>query len=221
MWLYILDKGFEEMKKQIKTLQNVVTRKGSSKALTFSTPHILKSMFLLTEQKYVSRSNFCKELHLGEGAVKTIILHLKENDLAGTVKSGTHLTKKGQRLAKQFLDALPSKTHIEDCKITKGKYNYAILMKKKYVTHLGNGMEQRDYAILYGASDSLTLQFDKKEFLFTGERIRCFSDDPKTRDNLHEKLKPEKGDIVIITSADDKFVAELSALNTALWTLNN
>jgi len=209
------------MRQQIKTLQNIVTRKRSSKVLTFSAPHVLKSILCLSNQKYVSRANFCKEIHLGEGAVKTLISHLKEYELADSVKSGTFLTKKGIKLAEQFSKAMPSQCFIKKCQITNGKYNYAILLKKDYVSNIGNGMNQRDYAILYGASDSLTLVFKRGEFIFSGDSVICFVDEPKTRDTLIEILRPEEGDIVIITSSDDKFVAEISALNTILWTLGN
>ena len=47
------------------------------------------------------------------------------------------------------------------------------------------------------------------------------ADAPETKDTLIKALKPEKGDVVIITSSDDKFVAEISAINTVLWTLGD
>ena len=80
-------------------------------------------------------------------------------------------------------------------------------------------MQQRDFAILYGASDSLTLIFREGEFVFSGDQMSCFEDELKIRDNLIELLEPENEDIVIITSSDDKFVAEISAINTAIGTL--
>lgn len=189
--------------------------------LTFSTPHVLKSIFYLSEQKYVSRANFCKELQLGEGAVKTLISHLKEIGLIDTIKAGTFLTKKGQKLANQFNTAIHSQCRLKNCNTTNGKYNYALLIKKEFVSDIGNGMQQRDYAILYGATDSLTLIFNSKEFVFAGDKMKCFTNETDVRDYLIEKLNPEKGDIVIITSSNDKFVTEISGINTALWTLNN
>ncbi len=207
------------MHQQIKTLQNIVTRKGSSKVLTFSAPHVLKSIFCFANQKYVSRASFCKEIHLGEGAVKTLISHLKEYGLVDSIRSGTFLTNKGIRFANQFYKVMPSQCFLKKCHITKGKYNYAILLKKNYVSGIGNGMQQRDYAILYGASDSLTLIFKEGEFVFSGDDVSCFADEPETKDNLIKSLEPEDGDVVIITSSDDKFVAEISAINTILWTL--
>ena len=82
-------------------------------------------------------------------------------------------------------------------------------------------MDQRDYAILYGASDSLTLIFEKKKFLFAGGKMQCFSKEIDVKNYLIEKLDPEEGDVVIITSSDDKFVAEISAINTVLGTLTS
>jgi hypothetical protein len=207
------------VQQEIKTLQNIVKRKGSSKVLTFSTPHVLKSIFCFDNQKYVSRATFCKEIHLGEGAVKTLISHLKEYGIASSIKSGTFLTKKGTKFAKEFCVAIPAKGFLKKCDITRGKYNYAILLKKKYILKLGNGMQQRDYAILYGATDSLTLIFKENEFIFSGDNMACFTDKPETKNDLIKILQPKNGDIVIITSSDDKFVAEISAINTALWTL--
>ena len=49
--------------------------------------------------------------------------------------------------------------------------------------------------------------------------LRCFSDEPEIKNHLVEMLEPDEDDVVIITSSDDKFVAEISALNTVLWTL--
>jgi len=207
------------MHQQIKTLQKVVRRKGTSKALTFSMPHVLKSIIHLSNQKYVSRANFCQELQMGEGAVRTLISHLKEYELVDSIKSGTFLTSKGKKFADKFCSIMPSQTFLKKCCLTNGKHNCAILLKGKHIDDIGNGMQQRDFAILYGASDSLTLIFSEGEFVFSGDHMRCFEDELKIRDNLIESLEPENGDIIIITSSDDKFVAEISAFNTVIGTL--
>ncbi|MDH3395084.1 MAG: DUF4443 domain-containing protein [Nitrosopumilus sp.] len=207
------------MHQQIKTLQKVVTRKGTSKALTFSMPHVLKSILYLTNQKYVSRASFCKELHMGEGAVRTLISHLKEYGLVDSIKAGTFLTNKGKKFADKFYTMMPSQTFLKKCCLTNGKHNCAILLNNEHVDDIGNGMQQRDFAILYGASDSLTLIFRDGEFVFSGDQMRCFEEELEIRDNLIESLQPKNEDVVIITSSDDKFVAEISAFNTVIGTL--
>ena len=207
------------MHQQIRASQTDVTRKGNSKALTFSMPHVLKSIIVLSNQKYVSRASFCKELHMGEGAVRTLIAHLKELDLVDSIKAGTFLTNKGRKFASRFSTIIPSQTFLKKCCLTNGKHNCAILLNNEHIDDIGNGMQQRDFAILYGASDSLTLIFRDGEFVFSGDQMRCFADELKIRDDLIESLEPENEDIVIITSSDDKFVAEISAINTAIGTL--
>ena len=206
------------MYKTIQKLQSIVTRKGSSKILTFSSPHVFKALQLLSKQKYVSRMSFCNELHMGEGAVRTMIVHLKQNDLVDSIRAGTFLTTKGKNFVKKFTDVISSQCEIESCNIAREKYNHVFLVKN----HAGiicNGMDQRDFAILYGAKSTTTLLFKNNQFVFPNESKNALIDDPKTKNVLSEKLMPKENDIVIIASSDDSFVAEISAINSVLCTL--
>jgi hypothetical protein len=207
------------MYRTIQKLHDIVTRKGSSKVLTFSSPHVFKALQLLSKQKYVSRISFCNELYIGEGAVRTLILHLKQDGLADSIRAGTFLTPKGIRFAKRFSDTIPAQHNIQPCNISREKYNHAIILKD-YASVIGNGMDQRDHAILYGAKGATTLSFENGKFVFPGETRDCLNDDSQTEKVLLENLKPEENDLVIIASSDnDPFVAEISAINSVLWTL--
>ena len=206
------------MQNEIKRLLNIVTRKGSSKILTFSTPHVFKALQMLSKQKYVSRISFCNELHIGEGAVRTLILHLKQEEFVNSIRAGTFLTAKGKKFAKKFSDTITSQCTIESCNIAREKYNHVFLVKN----HAGiicNGMDQRDFAIMYGAKSATTLLFENNQFIFPNESKDALADDSKTKEILLEKLMPEENDTVIITSSDDPFVAEISAINSVLSTL--
>ena len=101
------------MRKNIQTLQNIVSRKGSSKILTFSIPHVYKALKMLSNEKFVSRATFANEIHLGEGAVKTLIRHLKESEMVKSTRSGTFLTDKGQKLIKEIQNILPKECTIK------------------------------------------------------------------------------------------------------------
>ena len=206
------------MKKNIQILQNIVSRKGSSKVLTFSIPHVFKALQLLEKDQFVSRATFGKEIHLGEGAVKTLILHLKEAKVIKTAKSGSFLTEKGEKLIDQILKTIPNECKIKKCSIVSGKNNHAIILKD-YSFAIKSGLEQRDYAIMYGSSGCITLLFKDKKFHFPKEEKDCFEKDKKTRNRIIEKLNPQDGDVIIVSSSDDAFVAEISAKNSALWTL--
>jgi len=206
------------MHNQIKMLQSIVTRKRSSRILTFSTPHVLLALELLSKQKYTSRQTFYKELHIGEGAARTLVLHLKQFGLTDSIRTGAFLTQKGIRFAKKFFDIIPYQFTIESCNIAREKYNHAIILKD-YAIAVGNGMDQRDYAILYGAKGATTLSFENNRFVFPGETKDCLRDDPKTKKTLLDNLKPEENDLVIIGSSDEKFVAKISTINSMLLTL--
>lgn len=202
----------------MQTLQNIVSRKGSSKVLTFSVPHVFKALQMLHENEYVSRSSFCQNLHMGEGAVKTMILHLKEEFMVESTKSGTFLTTKGKSLIKNLLEIIFAECDIKKCPIAQGKFNHAVILKN-YSFATKTGVEQRDYTILYGASGATTLIYKEDRFVFPNENIDCLLNDQKTRNLLISEMHPKNGDVIIIASASDPFVAEIAAKNSALWTL--
>ncbi|HSA98178.1 MAG TPA: DUF4443 domain-containing protein [Candidatus Nitrosotenuis sp.] len=205
-------------RQQVRTLQNIVSRKGSSKVLTFSVPHVFKALQMLHENNYVSRSGFCQSLHMGEGAVKTMIAHLKEELMVDSTKSGTFLTTRGKNFIKNILEIIFAECDIKKCQIAQGRFNHAVILKN-YSFAIKTGVEQRDYTILYGASGATTLLYKEGRFVFPNENADCLLGDQKTKNVLLTKMRPKNGDMVIIASANDPFVAEIAAKNSALWTL--
>ena len=175
-------------------------------------------MQLLDKDGFVSRATFAKEIHLGEGAVKTLILHLKKAGMVESTKSGTFLTEKGTKLTNQIKNTIAKECKIKKSSIIQGKHNHAILLKK-YSKMIKTGIEQRDYAILYGSSGCTTMIYKNKKLVFPGNERECFPKDVKTRKHIIKNLCPEEDDIIIISSSDDPFVAEISAKNSALWTI--
>ena len=173
---------------------------------------------MLAREKFVSRATFGKEIHLGGGAVKTLISHLKEAEIVDSTRSGTFLTEKGYKLTNQIQNAIPKEGKIRKCSIIQGKHNHAILLKN-HANIVKTGLEQRDYAILYGSSGCTTMICKNKKLIFPGDEKECFNKDRKTEKDILENLCPEEGDVIIISSSDDPFVAEISAKNSALWTM--
>jgi predicted transcriptional regulator len=57
--------------------------------LSYDTVHVFKTLQLIEENGHVSREILCKELELGEGTVKTLMRHLKTQDLIESTKAGT------------------------------------------------------------------------------------------------------------------------------------
>ena len=135
-----------------------------------------------------------------------------------STRSGSFLTEKGQKISKQILKVIPNECQIKKCDLIPGKNNHAIILKD-YAFAIKSGLEQRDYAILYGSSGCITILFQENKFVFPREDKDCFHNDEKTKNYLLESLKPENGDVIIVSSSNDPFVAEISAKNSALWTL--
>lgn len=159
-----------------------------------------------------------KEIHLGEGAVKTLISHLKEAKMIDSTRSGNFLTDKGKKFTSQLQKIIPKECKIGKNSLTQSKNNHAVILKK-YSSAIKTGLEQRDYAIMYGSAGCTTLVFKNNRFVFPGEDKDCLSRDKKTKQILVDELNPSEEDIIIISSSDDPFVAEISAKNSALWTI--
>ncbi len=208
------------MRENIRILQKVVSRRGSSKVLSFGAPHVLKAIQLLHKESFVSRDSFCRALNMGEGAVKTLILHLKEEGLVGSVRSGTYLTKKGQKFTNEFFKMMPAECSVPKSTITGGKNNYAILLRN-FANEIKSGLEQRDAAILYGATGAVTILFRKKKFVFPREEVDCLRSDKITKQLLLKELQPRDGDVIIIATSSNLFVSEIAVKNSALYTMSS
>ena len=82
--------------------------------LAFSIPHVFKALQLLKKDKFVSRSRFVKEIHLGEGAVRILISHLKEAGMIDSTKSGRFLTNKGNIISNQIQEVISNECTIKN-----------------------------------------------------------------------------------------------------------
>ncbi|MDX1596151.1 MAG: DUF4443 domain-containing protein, partial [Nitrosopumilaceae archaeon] len=156
------------MKQYIQQIQNTLSKKGHSKSLTFSMPHVLKAIQLLSKEKFVSRAQFCNELLLGEGAVKTLIQRLKNTNIVKTTRAGTFLTEPGKKLGTFLDEVMPYECNIKKCSILSKKYNHAIILRNSG-NLIKTGLEQRDYAILYGSEGCVTLIYKNNKFIFPSD----------------------------------------------------
>lgn len=206
------------MEKGIQVLQGIVSRKGSSKMLTFGIPHVFKALQMLSESNFVSRADLKREIRLGEGAVKTLIVHMREAGMIGTVRAGNHLTDRGREVAESIRAVIPGECRIRRSSLVSGRNNHAIILKG-YGKAIRSGIEQRDYAIMYGSDRCVTIMYRSGRFVFPGDYSDCFRGEEGVSRTLCRNLKPEDGDVIIISSSNDRFTAEMSAKNSALQTL--
>lgn len=203
----------------VKTLQKVANRYAPSRVLSFDIVHVFKTLQLIQERGHVSRDGLREELELGEGTVKTLLRHLKMQNLIESTNAGTTMTKNGNLFFSELSDSMPREIGLSKCAITLGKYNYAVLVKQMS-SAIRSGIEQRDAAIKMGASGATTLLFKENKFLIPRIDYDALKDDHLLSEQLIENLHPQEGDVLIIGSDNrSKKKAEFAAKSAALVTI--
>jgi hypothetical protein len=205
----------------VKTLQKVANRYAPSRMLSFDMVHVFKTLQLIQENGHVSRETLCEELQLGEGTIKTLVRHLKMQNLIESTNAGTKMTKKGNSFFSELLSSIPSEISLSKCAITLGKYNYSVLVKQMSST-IKSGIEQRDAAIKMGASGATTLLFKDNKFLIPQTDYDALKDERQLSKQLLKNLQPRDEDVIIIGSDNySKKRAEFAAKSAALITIMN
>ena len=202
-------------------LQKVAGKFAPSRGLSYDMVHVFKTLQLIQERGHVSRDILCEELELGDGSIKTLVRHLKMQDLIESNNAGTKMTDKGSSFFSELLTSIPSETSLSKCSITLGKYNHAILLKQMS-SAIKSGIEQRDAAIKMGASGATTILFKNRKFVIPRTDYDAIKNDYQLSKRLIEGLHPVDGDVIIIGSDNhSKKRAEFAAKNAALITVMN
>jgi Mn-dependent DtxR family transcriptional regulator len=205
----------------VKTLQKVADRYAPSRVLSFDMVHVFKTLQLIQENGHVSREKLCEDLGLGEGTIKTLVRHLKMQNLIESTNAGTTMTKKGNSFFSELLSSIPSEISLSKCAITLGKFNYAVLVKQMS-SIIKDGIAQRDAAIRMGASGATTLLFKDNKFLIPQTEFDSLKDEHQLSEQMIKNLHPQDGDVIIIGSDNySKMKAEFAAKSAALITIMN
>jgi len=204
----------------IRTLTKVADRYAPSRMLSFDISHVFKAFQLMEKYGRVSRDLLLQETDLGEGSIKTLVKHLKMQELVETSNAGMWMSEKGKKLFSKLTEVIPSEMNIPKCSIGLGKYNHVILLKE-LESEIGSGIEQRDSAIKMGAVGAITLIYREGKFFMPGRNQDSLRSNPEIRKLIVEKLRPGNNDVLIIVSADKKKTAEFAAKTTALQTVSN
>lgn len=206
----------------IKALFKVAGKYAPSRNLSFDVAHILKALQLIEKRGHASRELLSKELALGEGVIKTMIKHLKMQNMIYTANSGTKMTEKGKSIFSHISSSIPAETNVPKCSVALGKFNYAVLLKQ-FNFAIKSGVEQRDAAIKMGAKGATTLLYKDRRFVMPSidGTFNPLQKEPEICKLLINRLQPiEDGDAIIIGSDDiSKRSAELAAKSAALLTI--
>lgn len=205
----------------VKILLAISSRYAPSRILSYDMAHIFKTLQLMHEKGHISRELLCNELNLGEGSIKTLIKHLKMQDMIRTSNIGTRLSDKGADLYSHLHTSLPAECEIPKCSIALGKYNYGVLLKHLAYT-IKSGIEQRDAAVKMGALGATTLLFIDGKFVIPMTGYDSLKDEKRIYELLVKELMPKASDVLIIGSDEsDPRTAELASKSAALMTIMN
>ncbi len=192
-------------------LREVSEKAAPGRPPAYSEVHVLKALELIGAGAGIGRQQLSRELRLGEGTVRTLVSRLRGLGLLSVSRGGMTLTPEGQRLLTAFGEMF-SVAEFPDTQMTVGSKNFAVLVRGAG-RKIRRGVEERDAAMIAGAEGATTLVYDGERLRMPGVEIAL---DPMTVDHVHESLRPGRGDVIIIGSADDFFEAEIGAKSAAL-----
>jgi predicted transcriptional regulator len=205
------------MTSQFKRLiESLASPKGPGPSTTFSMFHIFFALELMAK-KPIGRNKLAEKLNIGEGAIRTIVSHLKDSGLIVTSKEGCTLTDKGLSVWKNFEDVFPIRVEIGKTALTTSKYNYAFLVKNK-AHKIKSGIDQRDAAIMGGARRALIIVSKHGRLMIESVSNSIEEEFPEAANEILEKIKPEDNDVIIIAGADSPVKAKRGAF-AASWAL--
>ena len=199
-----------------KFIESLASPKGPGPSTTFSMFHIFYALELMAE-KPIGRTKLAEKLSVGEGAIRTIISHLKDAGLIVTSKEGCNLTDKGSSVRKNFAAVFPKRVKIEKTPLTISEYNYAFLVKNRG-RKVKSGIDQRDAAIMGGARRAVVIVSKHGHLVIESVSNSIEKDFPEAANKILKNLKPEDNDVIIIAGADDPIKAKRGAF-AASWVL--
>ncbi len=171
----------------------------------------------LMSKTTISRSNIAKRLNVGEGTARTILGRLVDAGLVKISKAGCMLTGEGLRVCRDFDKVFPQRGKFSWTELTPSDFNYSFVIREG-ADKVGSGIEQRDKAIVVGATRALVAIFQNGRL-----RINAVSDDieqvfPVAAHKILQDLKPQENDAIVIASGETPLKAMHGAF-AASWSL--
>lgn len=200
--------------KTLEIIATVAAKIAPGRLPSFAEAHVVMALEDISNVGTVGRLKLSKDLQLGEGETRTLVRHLKKEELVEISRSGISLSVAGKKLLSSLRAILSEQVEIPSSPLTVGRFNVAVQVKgmKDSVRY---GLEQRDAAITAGAKGATTLIFTNNKLAMPGTREVL----PETGSSIVKvlsKLSLKEGDVILIGSADERFKAELGVKTAAL-----
>lgn len=197
----------------VETLAALSGKTAPGRTPEFSPAHVLIALRIISE-KNPGRKQLSADMCLGEGTVRNLLRRLAEEGLVSSTRRGVSLTVEGEGFVEELTRRIRGRS-VPRSQLTVGEYNHAVLVKGG-ASKVRLGVEQRDHALISGASGATTLIVEDGGF-----KVPALPDAVESSivESILE-LGPEEGDAVVIGTADHVFFAELGAYAAGLELLS-
>jgi len=208
---------------------------------SFELVHVVLALFIFKENKEgIGRYRLQKELLLGSGTTKSLIIKLNETLNFITVlidenlKKGHVLTNSGLRFVDKVKKRVPllkagDSSILKDIIIkSEAKFSYFCLVRDA-IDRITNGIDQRDAAIKIGGMGATCLLYNGKDLIFPSHSLsQNDKGQIKVKDNIFNYINSviqnsdsqlKENDVFIIGLGENPETARLAALNAALTIL--
>jgi hypothetical protein len=167
----------------------------------------------------IGRQALAREVGLGEGAVRTILKKLTEHGYAETIASGCRLSSSGRKIHASVRQKLSSIIPLEGTALTVGSVQAAVGVKGG-ARNLKTGIEQRDSAIVAGATGATTYAVRGGRITIPGGSSNCEKDFPSPAWKvLRKEIALRDGDAVVLCGGESSQKAKVGAMSAALTLL--
>ncbi|MBS7653666.1 MAG: DUF4443 domain-containing protein [Candidatus Bathyarchaeia archaeon] len=198
-------------------LSDLASERAPGPRPSFTVLDIIRFLRILASSGTIGRGKISKSLSMGEGATRTMLKRLVEANLVAKSRNGCSLTSKGKKLWENIESIMPTIVEIGGNELTLAQFNVAVLVRG-CVGKVGSGLEQRDAAVMAGAKGAVTIVFKDNRLTIPSVSVNLERDYPAAFRDLMRLMKPEEGDVIIISSADTLRNAEYGAF-AAAWSI--
>ncbi len=192
-------------------LRRVAEKIAPGRSPSYGEAQILRALEIVSEGS-IGRAALGGKLGVGEGVVRTLIRRLTSEGLVEVSTRGISTSKRGDKLLRDVHTVIPAKGTAPPTGDTVGAFNYALLVRGG-APRVRFGLEQRDAALIAGASGATTVVNEERGLIIPG--IDRAPTQPLLR-FIEENLTPEEGDVVIVGTGGTVVEAETGAYAAAL-----
>ena len=203
----------------LRQLLEIAERPVKGPAPSFEKSHLVLAFLTIGESGIVGRQALAARSGLKEGPIRTVLKKLRDDGFAEANASGCFLTEAGKRAFESLRSRLSGFVPLKGSNLTIGERQVGVAVRGGGRV-VQSGLEQRDSAVIIGASGATTFVIKDGKFAVPGGSRNSEKDFPGgSWRALREELGPKNGDAIIVCGAGDETTAKLGALSAALTLL--